>query len=107
MVVAFTEMSQTDQQQRPKVARLRWFWFALALLAVPDTPGAVIDAVHLAQADHRFVVLTVLVLITRLGWICLFLRLWWKDRPTQLKALASPSAQPESPLDSERMNASS
>jgi hypothetical protein len=78
---------QTDAElqatviEKAKLARFRWLWFALAILAALGTPGALIDAIHLAQTDHRLVVIVILAKAMRFGWIYLFLWLWWKYRP--------------------------
>ena len=76
------ETATTIRQQRPKLARFRWLWFVLAILAILDTPSATIDAVHLAQTDHRLILPAILAFTIRVGWICVFLWIWWKYRPT-------------------------
>jgi hypothetical protein len=76
-----TEDDATNQQQQPRLARFRWLWLAVAALLALTTPGAIVSAVHLAQTDHRMVLIAILALTMRLGWISLFLWLWWKHRP--------------------------
>lgn len=70
---------QATALAKTKFARFRWLWFAMALLAVLGTPGAF--AVHLAQTDRSLVLITILGLTMRAGWIYFFLWLWWKYRP--------------------------
>ena len=75
-------VATSQRQQHPKLARFRWLWFAVAALTALSTPGAVVSGIHLAQTDHRLVLIAILALTMRIGWILLFLWLWWRYRPT-------------------------
>ena len=74
-------MSQTNQPKPSIIARFRWLYFALAMLAILDTPFAVINAFHSSQPDHRLNLILIYAFAMRFVWIGLFFSLWWRHRP--------------------------
>jgi cytochrome c biogenesis factor len=61
--------------------RLRWAWFALAVLGCFLTPSAILDAIHSYRSEHRLAWVIPVAFVLRFGQIWLFAWLWWKSRP--------------------------
>ena len=61
------ETATTIRQQLPKLARFRWLWFAAAALMALSTPGAIVSAIHLAQSNHKLILISNIALAIRIG----------------------------------------
>lgn len=72
----------TEKAQTSKWTRMRWLWFAIAACGIVQTPFAVANAIHLATSYHRLAPIMVFAFAIRIGMIWLFLKLWWRLRPT-------------------------
>jgi len=66
---------------KPKWRRMRWLWFAIAVVAILQTPHAIIDAFRLVKSGPWMALVAVLAFAIRFGMIWLFLKLWWQFRP--------------------------
>lgn len=82
-------MDQSKKKLPEWGRKWRWFWFAIAILGILQTPWALTSAVKLAESDHRLVFIPLLGLLIRIGLIFMFLWLWWAYRPVR-NALPSP-----------------
>lgn len=65
-----------------KWRRMRWAWLALSVLGVLTTPGAILHAMDLYKADHKFSFMIFIAFAIRFGEIWVFAWLWWKYRPS-------------------------
>jgi hypothetical protein len=61
----------------------RWLWFGIAVLTILQTPDAVMSAIHLVKSDHRLGWIVPVAFAIRFGTIWLFLKLWWRSRPSK------------------------
>ena len=73
--------TEAEIAKKPKWRRMRWLWFAIAVVGILQTPNAISDAVRLVKSDHSMVLIAVLAFAIRFGMIWLFLKLWWQFRP--------------------------
>ena len=71
----------SERAKKPKWRRMRWLWFAIAVLGILQTPNAIINAIHLVNSDRRMALVALLGFAIRFGMIWLFLKLWWQFRP--------------------------
>jgi len=71
---------QASKLTYPKV--LRWGWLGIAILGIITTPEAIAAAVDLARSDHRLIFILPFAFVIRFGTIWMFLKLWWKTKPT-------------------------
>jgi len=58
--------------------KLRWLFFALAVIGIAYTPSAILTLVSDATADHRLIIPFTLALVIRLLFIGFFLKIWWE-----------------------------
>ena len=63
-----------------RMDKLRWLWFAIAVLIVLTTPSAVFSAIQLAHANRSVVPALMLAVVFRLAFIWFFFHMWWKYR---------------------------
>jgi hypothetical protein len=61
--------------------RMRWAWFALAVLGVLLTPGAILSAIDLYKTDHKLGFVIPIAFTIRFAQIWFFTWLSWKCRP--------------------------
>ena len=73
--------TEAERAKKPKWRRVRWLWFAIAVVGILQTPNAIINAIHLVKPNHWMAFLAVLGFAIRFGMIWLFLKLWWQFRP--------------------------
>jgi hypothetical protein len=73
--------TKSDRAKKPKWRRMRWSWFAIAVVGILQTPNAIINAIQLVKSDHWMALVAVLGFAIRFGMIWLFLKLWWQFRP--------------------------
>ena len=73
--------TELERAKKTKWRRMRWCWFAIAIVGISQTPSAIITAIHLVKSDHRMALIVVLGFAIRFGMIWLFLKLWWQFRP--------------------------
>lgn len=73
----------TTLEPKPvKWRRMRWAWFALAVLGVVLTPGAILNAIDLYQTNHKLGFVIPIAFAIRFTQIWFFAWLWWKYRPS-------------------------
>lgn len=70
-----------ERAKKPKWRRMRWLWFAIAVVGILQTPNAIINAIQLVRSNHWMALIAVLGFAIRFGMIWLFLKLWWQFRP--------------------------
>jgi hypothetical protein len=78
-------MGKSDRKLPDWTRKFRWLWFAVAVIGIIQTPGAILSAIRLVHADHRLAFLPFVALPIRIGMICMFLWLWWIARPVKDK----------------------
>ena len=72
--------------------KFRWFFFALAVIGIGQTPFVVRPALSDALADHRVLFPFLLALVIRVISIGFFLKIWWETRPSAGASMASSTA---------------
>jgi len=68
--------------------KYRWLFFALAAIAIAQSPFAILTAISSATTDHRMILPMIIALSIRFTFIGFFLTIWWDTRSS-----AGPSSE--------------
>ena len=68
--------------------KYRWLFFALAAIAIAQSPFAIFTAISSATIDHRMILPMIIAFAIRFTFIGFFLKIWWDTRSS-----AAPSGE--------------
>jgi len=60
--------------------KYRWLFFALAAIAIMQSPFATLNAISSATIDHRMILPMIIALSIRFTFVGFFLKIWWDTR---------------------------